>query len=101
MSIFLPLSWEAILAAVAAGFVIGGIVFGNLPKRWLATTNHSLKSYLSSHGFYTAIFGSALAAALLVAILNNGITSYVNGMLLGIAFFVGVFAANRALKART
>ena len=93
------LNWLAILAATAAGFVLGGLWYGPLfGKAWLAAIGKTADEIEPTPLPFVVSFFTAAVTAVLLAVLIQalGIASAAAGALLGLAVGLGFIATAMA-----
>lgn len=92
---FAGLNWFAILAATAAGFMLGGIWYGPLFGRaWMNAIGKTEADIQPSPTPFVISFVTALITAIVLAALihNLGFTSVLDGVVLGLLVGVGFIA---------
>ncbi len=92
---FTGLNWFAILAATAAGFMLGGIWYGPLfGKAWMNALGKTEADIQPSPTPFVISFITALIAAIVLSALihNLGFTSVLDGVVLGLLVGVGFIA---------
>lgn len=92
---FAGLNWFAILAATAAGFMLGGIWYGPLfGKAWMNALGKTEADIQPSPAPFIISFFTALITAIVLAALihNLGFTSVLDGVVLGLLVGVGFIA---------
>ena len=93
------LNWLAILAATAAGFMLGGVWYGPLfGNAWLKAIGKKKEDIKPSPTpFVISFFTSLLTAIVLSALIHGlGFTSLADGVVLGILTGIGLIAAAMA-----
>ena len=92
---FAGLNWFAILAATAAGFMLGGIWYGPLfGKAWMNAIGKTEEDIQPTPTPFIISFLTALVTAIVLAALihNLGFTSVIDGVILGLLVGVGFIA---------
>ena len=92
---FADLNWLAVLVATAAGFVLGGLWYGPLfGNAWVAALGKQPEDIKPSPiPFIVSLITASVTAIVLALFVNAlGITSALDGALLGLAIGVGFIA---------
>ena len=92
---FADLNWLAVLVATAAGFVLGGLWYGPLfGNAWVTALGKQPEDIKPSpFPFFVSLITASVTAIVLALFVNAlGITSALDGALLGLAIGVGFIA---------